>query len=396
VLLGGGGFDHLPRATRGLGLSAEELLLFAAGGRRLRRALGWALRRLLEATLRLALRRCRGAHGGLARARRRLSGLLGGGGALGGSLLGSLAESAELFLAHGAELRLTAGGELLPAHRGLRCAFLTASVVGSLGGLRGALGLDASSGAEGFLAPALDGLTLAVGFGLLLQFPEEPGEKGEAEEEQDGDEAAGAHDTIIVSAWRGSGVTRPEEHAARAHAWRLAVLLTGRVEEAEEGVEQVLADRGALSTLPPARLDRLVALRCREIVGRRSAGRSEPAAGRALAALDRLAQQPREAFALIEVGGRSMIDAARAMDCSRTAASRHLERARAALAGAVEEGLAPVDVEGVRAEVERLNPGASVERIGRRRRVRRRRRVVLILCAAGVVVGAAILGLAMM
>lgn len=180
-------------------------------------------------------------------------------------------------------------------------------------------------------------------------------------------------------------MTAEAERAARAHAWRLAALLTGRIDEADEAVEQILADRAALASLEANRLDRLVTLRCREIVGARPLdARTEPALAD-LRLLDALPQQAREAFALIEVGERSLIDAARAMDCSRTAASRHLERARASLRDRLDERGGGAGLETLRRRLAALNPGPSVERIEWRRRVRRRRRLILIAAAIGLI-----------
>src|SRR6056297_1742673 len=120
--------------------------------------------------------------------------------------------------------------------------------------------------------------------------------------------------------------------------YRLALLLTGRPERADVHARAVATDAirrrprsGGRPRLGPAsadRLERQVLLACR----RDAAG--DPRAAPGFGRLEGLPGQFREAFVLVRVLGRSLREAARAMDCSRTAVRRHLERADAALLAA--------------------------------------------------------------
>ncbi|MEC9372944.1 MAG: hypothetical protein VYC34_03835 [Planctomycetota bacterium] len=157
----------------------------------------------------------------------------------------------------------------------------------------------------------------------------------------------------------------PRETAER-RAWRLASLLSDTAPQAEAVVRAVIDAQPAPERLPEQRLDRLVILRAREIVERPLTPRPKrtpllhrirqshnasrgiqptstpspqppaitPDAGPAFLfsgglapvgdALRALRRQPREAWTLRELDNKDIMDIARAMDCSRTAAERHL------------------------------------------------------------------------
>ncbi len=126
---------------------------------------------------------------------------------------------------------------------------------------------------------------------------------------------------------------------------RLALLLTGRPERARRIVRGVAAAHLAPARRPrrrpaavsPDHLERQVLLACRREPAPAAAG--PPVA--AFAPLDGLPAQLREAFVLVRVLGRSLREAARAMDCSRTAVRRHLGRADEALRSAAAIPAAP-------------------------------------------------------
>ena len=115
----------------------------------------------------------------------------------------------------------------------------------------------------------------------------------------------------------------------------LALLLTGRPDRARVHAREVAATtrrrRGPLTMAPGSadRLERQILLACRRDRPA-AAGGVEPAFER----LEGLPLQFREAFVLVRVLGRSLREAARAMDCSRTAVRRHLSRADAAVLAA--------------------------------------------------------------
>ena len=110
---------------------------------------------------------------------------------------------------------------------------------------------------------------------------------------------------------------------------RLALLLTGRPDRAQRIVRSVASAhltprrrrRGPVAS--PDHLERQVLLACRRPAAPAAAG---PPDG-AFEPLEGLPAQLREAFVLVRVLGRSLREAARAMDCSRTAVRRHLGRA---------------------------------------------------------------------
>lgn len=167
---------------------------------------------------------------------------------------------------------------------------------------------------------------------------------------------------------------------------RLAVLLLGDHARAGAVVDGVLAAR----TLDPALVDRLTVLRTREVLDHERRGAHDlpgipDAVARAIADLD---YQAREAWVLGTVFALPLREVARAMDCSRTAARAHLDRAEAVFGFAGPEAAAAV--RGALVQV------AVPERHTRRRAGRRRRRRIwriawiTVLAAAAVIATVAI------
>jgi DNA-directed RNA polymerase specialized sigma24 family protein len=223
---------------------------------------------------------------------------------------------------------------------------------------------------------------------------------------------------------------------ARARrVWRLAWLLSGADRAlARAAAARVLGLRRDLARLEPARLDRLCVLAARHAAARarrggpggpaRVSGRGEPAgigptaAPRTAAAAagsaasdsvsissaampaevaaaivrDAAAALPRqslEAWILTRIEQLDEVRVARAMDCSRTAAERHLRRAdelvQPVLAGWT-GGRPEAALDLLRAALDRLDPGPEVKAV--RARVRRARRLRVALALLCIVAGA--------
>jgi hypothetical protein len=133
--------------------------------------------------------------------------------------------------------------------------------------------------------------------------------------------------------------------ACERRVFRLAILLTGDPVRAAGVIREVVGACPDLQGLDSAHLDRLTVLRCREagaarrrrgLIRRRPSGPGAaptgsgppPADARAaLAALAGLPDQPREAWVFCRLYELPPREAARAMDCSRTATERHLAQA---------------------------------------------------------------------
>ena len=117
----------------------------------------------------------------------------------------------------------------------------------------------------------------------------------------------------------------PLQHAAcERRVYRLATLLTGDPDAATGIMQAVLRAQPDLRAIESARLDRLTVLRCREVPSQPL--HAEALRGEAARALASLAAQPREVWLLVRAYGLPLREAARAMDCSVTATTRHLQR----------------------------------------------------------------------
>lgn len=194
----------------------------------------------------------------------------------------------------------------------------------------------------------------------------------------------------------------PEELVLARRAWRLAVLTTGDLAVARAALES-LPSPHAGDRLDADRIDRLAIQAIRRSVGPERRARGAPAddgaiadapampaprepalLGPAHAVLAALPLQAAEAWVLRRLDELDPIRACRAMDCSRSAADRFLDRADrdlrdrlgaehdAAIAqlGAASESLAPAP------EVVAICTGRS------RQRMRRRIAIALSVCAA--------------
>jgi hypothetical protein len=194
--------------------------------------------------------------------------------------------------------------------------------------------------------------------------------------------------------------------------WRLSFLITGNELAAAELVDRVQHAHDVRG-MEPARLDRLIIQQAREMLGTatgasRTAGRTPPrsplmehappAARRAFAIVQSLAEQPREAWVLSRIDQVDDLHVSRAMDCSKTAAMNHLGAAdahvRAALAPPADgapSGATPADsaappapldydraVEALRAFADTLDPGRIIAQARARRQQQRIRRAGII------------------
>lgn len=170
----------------------------------------------------------------------------------------------------------------------------------------------------------------------------------------------------------------PDRRACERRVYRLATLLTGHPVSATRVVESVVDAQPDLARIDSVHLDRLTVLRSREIPsGRLTDDRVSGLAADALAALT---TQQRDAWVFVRVYGLPVREAARAMDCSATAARQHLKLADAVTADRLDGRLAPQDAaEQLRA----YSMALDVPQFFRRQRVRRRRvRMILIIAAA--------------
>ncbi len=182
-------------------------------------------------------------------------------------------------------------------------------------------------------------------------------------------------------------------NALERRVWRLAFLLTGDREGAAALVDRILDAQANLDALEPARLDRLVILQAREMMGVASLPPADfsngPLQERALRAAHAMGAQAREAWVLARVDIVDELWMSRAMDCSRTAARQHLAGAdevmRSRLGGDYDAAVMEL-----RKFADSLDPGPI---IAANRRKRHRRRLERRM-AAGIIVAVVILGAA--
>lgn len=171
--------------------------------------------------------------------------------------------------------------------------------------------------------------------------------------------------------------------AYEGRVWRLAWLLSGGREELCARVAAACLDaRPDLEQLDPAHLNRLVVLAARRRVRAAPAVAPDaPDAIRLLAAVCSMNRQRTEAWIFSHIDGLGPMEMARAMDCSKTAALRHLERAEAELAQRFGPAL-PAMLESLRAAADRVAPSAAHAAFRAERRRRRRVKLALIAFAA--------------
>jgi len=171
--------------------------------------------------------------------------------------------------------------------------------------------------------------------------------------------------------------------------WRLAFLLTGNPDRAADLIGAVLRDQPKPGSVEPARLDRTIILHAREV--RQPPGvtvHMSEAATRAMKVLLAIPGQPREAWVLTRLDDLDELRVSRAMDCSKTAAARHLkaadEQMRHRLGPHLEAGIAAL-----KREADAIDPGPLIEVAAERRRKERLGKA-LIAGGVGVAVAAAL------
>jgi hypothetical protein len=120
-----------------------------------------------------------------------------------------------------------------------------------------------------------------------------------------------------------------DRESCERRVFRLAVLLTGDSTAAVKVIAQVLDSQPDLRNLDGAHMDRLTVLRSREI---KTLPMTDPGVPAAVAeALSQLPMQQREAWVFGRVYRLEPREMSRAMDCSTTALTMHLEQADAAM-----------------------------------------------------------------
>ncbi|MHC4993041.1 MAG: sigma factor-like helix-turn-helix DNA-binding protein [Planctomycetota bacterium] len=174
--------------------------------------------------------------------------------------------------------------------------------------------------------------------------------------------------------------------ACERRVYRLATLLTGNPIAATRVIAGVVDAQPDLRRLDNARMDRLTVLRSREITASELADELVPR--RVARALGALPAQQREAWIFARLYQLEPREAARAMDCSVTACTQHLNLADQAMRGAEPNIAAAADA------LLRYSMTLDVPRFYRVRRERRRRvRRVALLVLAVLVLGLLVVGL---
>ncbi len=158
--------------------------------------------------------------------------------------------------------------------------------------------------------------------------------------------------------------------ACERRVYRLATFLTGDPQRAIGILEAVERSQPDLRAVASARLDRLTVLRSREVDAGPLPVEVMPAD--AAGAVAGLAAQPREAWLLIRAYGLPLRETARAMDCSVTATTRHIEHADDRMAAILGGPGVAGAIEALRAYSKSLHlPDHHVVKRERRRRNRR-------------------------
>lgn len=166
--------------------------------------------------------------------------------------------------------------------------------------------------------------------------------------------------------------------ACERRVYRLAALLTGDPIAATKVIEQVVGSQPDLAQLDSAHMDRLTVLRSREI---RTAAMAHDLVPISTAeAVSRLLPQQREAWVIGRVYETPLREMSRAMDCSTTAAERHLLQADVAIRAAIGVDPAIAAKQFLRASLTMDVPAFYRARQVRRRRVRA---VLILLVIAG-------------
>lgn len=201
--------------------------------------------------------------------------------------------------------------------------------------------------------------------------------------------------TVMASSSKKGRTPALRLDACERRVYRLALLLTGGPPAAIDVVESVVSDGRDLGKMDSARLDRLTLLRARErVAGRTGPVRgawADPAVGRTVSeTLACLRPQQREAWVLSRVYRLPEREMARSMDCSLTAARRHLEQADTVVSGRLGERAATVADELLHVSLAVDVPAIYRARRVRRRRIRRAVRTAAVVLAAAAVVALAV------
>ena len=156
--------------------------------------------------------------------------------------------------------------------------------------------------------------------------------------------------------------------ACERRVYRLAALLTGDPIAATKVIEQVVGSQPDLAQLDSAHMDRLTVLRSREI---RPASMVHvlippPTAD----AVSKLTPQQREAWVIGRVYETPLREMSRAMDCSTTAAERHLLQSDVAIRAATGSDPAIAAKQFLRASLTMAVPAFYRAKQQRRRRMR--------------------------
>lgn len=189
-----------------------------------------------------------------------------------------------------------------------------------------------------------------------------------------------------------AGETPPHER----RVWRLAFLLTGDTEGAAALAARIPRTQPDLASMEPAMLDRMVVQEARLMAQRRPpAGRPArpdmpPDAARSFEAALAMPRQPLEAWVLTRLDDLDPLRVCRAMDCSRTAAARHLaaadEQMKNRLLDQLDRGIVAL-----RAAADALDPAPAIARRREQDQAAEKRRRIILTGAAAV----ALLGIAL-
>lgn len=176
----------------------------------------------------------------------------------------------------------------------------------------------------------------------------------------------------------------PDPVACVRRLYRLSILLTLDVSVARRALKRILTTSHRIDRIDSAHLDRLTILGCREI------GAVNPAtlaiASPGLDYLAALSMQQREAWVLARVYRVPEREMARSMDCSTTAARRHLELADKRMAD-VPDQTEFVD-ELLRFTLALDAPSVEIRRQQRRHRWRRSRPWIVLVLILGMLIAA--------
>lgn len=184
-----------------------------------------------------------------------------------------------------------------------------------------------------------------------------------------------------------------QRRAYEARIWRLAFLLTGHPQGANDLIARILRAQPDILAVEPVRLDRLVILQAREWSARRArlvaaVPPLDPVAGETLTAALGMNHQLLEAWVLARVDGMEGLSVSRAMDCSNTAAANHLAEADREMASRLGAKIGP-GLEALRKGADEVDPRPFIQDVLDRRRRSARRRIIVM----AVVLAAALIGL---